>query len=219
MEIFKPVVPDYEIGSLGTLRSLKSGKIKILNPTIDNHGYFRIGLMIDGERKFYRIHRLVAEAFIPNPFNLPEVNHINGVKTDNRVENLEWCTQRENVQHAFRTGLAAQGEKHYEAKLTNEQARYVRDNPNGLTGAQLAAKFGVCVTKINAIRRGETYQNAGGTIRKARSKSPRIPDDVRAEIRRLYVKNSREFGANALAKKFNVAPRTILDIVKEAVTS
>jgi hypothetical protein len=77
---------------------------KILKPKNDK-GYLRIGLCINGRRIFRPVHRLIAMAFIPNPQNKPTVNHKNGIKTDNRVENLEWATISENTQHSFDNGL------------------------------------------------------------------------------------------------------------------
>ena len=79
---------------------------QILKPKND-HGYERIGLYIngDGTRKFVLIHRLVAEAFIPNPLNKPVVNHRDGVKHHNCFMNLEWCTRSENDLHAYKKGL------------------------------------------------------------------------------------------------------------------
>jgi len=72
---------------------------------LTHKGYFRLHLIREKKQKNCYIHRLVAEAFIPNPLNLPQVNHKNGIKIDNRVVNLEWCTNLENMQHSTRLGL------------------------------------------------------------------------------------------------------------------
>ena len=122
---------------------------------IDRCGYRE--LILNG--KNHRVHRLVAEMFIPNPNNLPCVNHIDGNKQNNSVKNLEWCTHSENMIHAYQTGLEQPrcGEQHHAHKLTEDAVKY---------------------------------------------------------IKQLYVKRDKEFGAVALAKKFNVDRTTIHDIVR-----
>lgn len=78
---------------------------KILKPQKDSKGYLHVALCHNNKTKIITIHRLVAKTFIPNTQNKPQVNHINGIKTDNRVENLEWCTASENQLHAFANNL------------------------------------------------------------------------------------------------------------------
>ena len=90
---------NYYISSIGRVMNKKTGHILI--PEITCFGYPRVTF----GRKHYHIHKLVAQAFIPNPLNKPCVNHINGIKTDNNVNNLEWATYKENNDHAKRVGL------------------------------------------------------------------------------------------------------------------
>ena len=107
----------YEISNLGRVRSLdhyirqrnnskKLHKGRILNTWSDKIGYTVVGLNKYNKYKIKKIHRLVAEAFIPNPENKSDVNHIDGNKSNNIVSNLEWATRSENMQHAYNTGLS-----------------------------------------------------------------------------------------------------------------
>ena len=110
-EIWRPI-PGYEglyeVSNLGRVRSVdryvKSKgesywlrKGKMLSPTKDKNGYLKVNLSCNGKHNIIRVHRLVTEAFLPNPDNLPEVNHKDEDKTNNRVENLEWCNRKYNV--------------------------------------------------------------------------------------------------------------------------
>lgn len=86
----------YQVSNLGRVRSLKFEKERILKPGINGRGYFYVNLWKNGEYKQYRVHRLVAQAFLTNSNNLPEVNHRDEDKTNNKVENLEWCDRKYN---------------------------------------------------------------------------------------------------------------------------
>ena len=105
-EILKDVVGYeglYVVSNQGNIYSLnynRTGKVVKLKPGIDKDGYLDVVLCKNGEHKQYRIHRLVAEAFIPNPLGFPQVNHINEIKSDNRAENLEWCSAQYNIDYS-----------------------------------------------------------------------------------------------------------------------
>ena len=95
----------YQISNLGNVKSLNyrcTKKEKLLKLCKDSDGYLNVNLCKDGKSKTMKVHRLVAEAFLDNPYNLPQVNHINECKTDNRVENLEFCDNRYNINYGTR---------------------------------------------------------------------------------------------------------------------
>lgn len=100
---------NYEVSNIGRIRNAKIKKIK--NTRVHKTGYVYGKTKKDGKKINIKLHRVVAETFIPNPYNKPQVNHINGIKHDNRVENLEWCTHSENMQHARAIGLLSKTEK------------------------------------------------------------------------------------------------------------
>lgn len=103
----------YQVSDLGNIKSLGNGsstdsrtkQVRILKLQLKKTGYLQVKLCKEGRSFYKRPHRLVSEAFIYNPENKKEVNHINGIKNDNRVENLEWCTSSENQIHSFKNGL------------------------------------------------------------------------------------------------------------------
>ena len=128
MEKFKQIkgYENYLVSDRGRVFNLKFKRF--LKPSNDGRGYFYVGLCKNGVEKNQKIHRLVANAFIPNPENKETVNHIDGIKINNFDSNLEWATQSENVQHSYDNGLqkAIKGSKHVNSKLTEEQVLKIR---------------------------------------------------------------------------------------------
>ena len=117
----------YKISDLGNVKSLYSNKI--LKPSIDKYGYTRFSATKDKIQKTLRIHRLVAELFIPNPNNLLQVNHKDGNKENNCKNNLEWCTDSDNKKHAYKTGLMTPGNQ-YSKRIKQDLPRYKLKSTN-----------------------------------------------------------------------------------------
>lgn len=119
-EIWKPLIgygDMHDVSNLWRIRSYYKWKPTILSPCLSKkeNWYIRVNI----KQKLFTLHRLVAQTFIPNQENKPQVNHINWIKTDNRVENLEWVTHKENMRHAWETGLSKVSENNF----------YIKNNP------------------------------------------------------------------------------------------
>jgi DNA-binding XRE family transcriptional regulator len=146
----------------GRIKNNKTGKILKSYLT---RGYLRVSLYNDSGRKCKLVHRLVAQAFIPNPDNKSDVNHINGCKTDSNVCNLEWVTASENMSHAHSSGLRpkvnTQGEKNGFSKLTETQVRQIKKllAQGSLTQKTISSQFNVSRETISSIKNGRRWQN------------------------------------------------------------
>ncbi len=147
----------YAITSDGQVLSAKKGW-KPLRPGIKPGGYQFVGLYSGQKAKpsYRMIHRLVAEAFIPNPESKDEVNHLDGNKLNNQAANLEWSTRSENAAHGFANGLIPSGASSYQSKLSPAQALEVLSAEGSYK--TLAAEYGVSAQTICNIKRGKTYK-------------------------------------------------------------
>lgn len=116
---------DYLICPNGKIISTK-GPLRELKQTLSGCGYLTVRLYHNGKGKTRKVHRLVAETYVPNPDNKPQVNHKDGNKLNNDVDNLEWATGSENMIHATKMGLNASGVKSYLAKLSEQDVRGIR---------------------------------------------------------------------------------------------
>lgn len=154
----------YEISNLGRLWSIK--RATELKPNVHPTGYINVGLRSEGKRSYFRLGRLVALAFIGACPEGCEVNHKNGNKTDNTVENLEWVTHSKNLKHAYATGLRKPTLPHHmgseirSAKLTETDVRLIRKlTKQGQSQRQIAKQFGVNKSAIADINNGITWMH------------------------------------------------------------
>lgn len=152
-ETWKPVkgYENYFVSDLGRVKT-KQGRYKKINYGICKYGY--LDLWKDNKSKRFRIHRLVAEQFVPNTYNKEQVNHIDGNKKNNQANNLEWVTPKENIQHAINNNLSSIkfGSRNHSAKLTESDVSYIRAVAKKTkTVRELAEQFNVSTTNIYNI--------------------------------------------------------------------
>jgi hypothetical protein len=164
----------YEVSNMGRVRSLDREqsraivgletyikKGQVLSPRLQRQGYQLVALFKNGKREDKLIHRIVAEAFIPNPLKKETVNHKDNVKGNNVVNNLEWATQSENSKHAFDNGFNSnKGEKNPSRKLNNKDVRRIKMALGcGISARELGNIYNVHKSTIKSIRTGRNWKH------------------------------------------------------------
>lgn len=166
-EIYKDIIGYeglYQVSNLGKVKRLNyrgSEKERSLKNYLSSIGYYKICLSKNGKVTTVNIHRLISQAFIPNPYNKPQVNHINGIKSDNRIENLEWVTCKENIEHAHKIGLinSSKGEDRTFAKLTEKQVLEIRKIGKLKTQVELAKIYNVNQSLISYVLNNKIWKH------------------------------------------------------------
>ena len=147
---------DYEITKDGKIISLKRNKKYEIKGYIDKYGYRRVLIYENGKRKKYFVHRLVAEKYIPNPDNLPQVNHKDGDKLNNCVDNLEWVTPKENIRHAIKNGFRKSNNS---TVLNVNQVKEIKKLFETKSMKEIAEMYNVSLSCIKHIHAGHTWNN------------------------------------------------------------
>ena len=152
----------YQVSNLGNVKSLSylgTGKEKLLKPFKTEDGYLFIGLNKNNKRKFYKIHRLVAQAFIDNPNNYPIINHKDENKRNNNMNNLEWCTIKYNINYG--TATKRRSEKLFKPIYCLELDKYYK------SVTQASEELKIKQANISAVLNGRFKQTKGYTFRYA----------------------------------------------------
>lgn len=152
--------PGYAITDDGKVISYKFKKPRVMKTWLQKSGYENIKLCKENHTYHFLIHRLVAEAFIPNPNNLPEVNHKNKIRNDNRVENLEWCSRKENLYDSYST--LSQIRNFKECLLINSKTKEIIGNFKSISAAAKYASENFGCSKSGMIK---NYKSKGYEIK------------------------------------------------------
>lgn len=156
----------YQVSSYGRIRSLPRYKTRgrVLKQCISKKGYLRTSIMGKPNTAYLIMHRVVAKAFIPNPNNLPEVNHKDGNKQNNHVDNLEWCTHEYNVKHSVENKLAdyskIAGSKNSQSKLNEIEVVKIRQmHKDGKNFTEIAKQYNVTANLIGMVCRMQNWKH------------------------------------------------------------
>jgi hypothetical protein len=165
MERWRPIegCPKYLISNEGRVMSVNYHKRIILKTATTKTGYNVITICINYIKKHYLISRLVAQTFIPNPFDLPEVNHKDTNKDNNKSTNLEWCDHSYNLKHAYNNNLISipnnRGSRHGMSKFIEEDIPIIRDWTKEMSITKLANMLGVTTGAIKSIKYNKTWRH------------------------------------------------------------
>lgn len=165
-EVWKQITdyPNYFISNTGKIRNVKTGRE--LQQYLMNNGYLRISLCKNGKVKGFLAHRLVATAFIPNPDNLDTVDHINGIKTDNRTDNLQWLSHHDNA-----------SKFHREQKTEEQKETYKRAREKGVE---------VCKKPILCLETGKIYKSLSQTSKELNIPTQCICDNLKGRVKQTH---------------------------------
>lgn len=162
MEIWKDIEGGYKVSSFG---NIINGFSKPIKPFINKGGYLEVSIYYNKKRYPTKMHRIIAFAFIPNPNNLKEINHIDGDKTNNNINNLEWCTRGENIKHAYNLGLRKPnklyGDNSTFHKLSKIQVIEIREKyaTKKYSQTELACEYNVARATIGKIVNNLTWKH------------------------------------------------------------
>lgn len=205
----------YEVSNEGFVRNSKG---LILKPVNHNTGYTGQSLSINGVQKFYLGHRIVAEAFLPNPNNYRYVNHRNGNKRDNNVNNLEWCTQSHNLQHAYDTGLKPRRtcENNGNSTLKNRHVRHLCRLLMMFPPMHISKKTGVSYSILTGIKNGNNWPEISKLYNfpKCKRHGEYAPCGKLKREHVLKIVEMLKTGLSSvkISKEYNVSKKAILDI-------
>ena len=220
-EIWKPIIGFeglYEVSDRGRIKRVKgfrACKDRILKPYANHRGYLLIGLYKNSCVVGKQIHRLVLEAFIESCPEQKECNHKNGIKTDNRLENLEWVTHSQNEKHKYNTlgYIGPRGERQGNSKLTTIEVLAIRQLcKRGYNQSRIAEWFNVTRGTINDIYNGKRWKHIEcGISNKNEYGNSKLTKAQITIIRKLY-KNKKQT-CKELSQTFNVNQKTINNII------
>jgi hypothetical protein len=198
----------YSVANTGYVRNDTTGKI--LSGARTRQGYLRFNMWHKGTSTSVAIHRLIAEVFLGKPENENYVvNHKDGNPSNNRLDNLEWVTIKDNVRHAYATGLAKSGEDSAAAKLTEAEVLQIIDcMRSGMTVSQTAKDFKISAAAVSNIWHGNTWKHLKRELPSTKNYQGKLKAEDIPVIRSMFDSHTNL----QIAKKFGVHPASIYNI-------